>query len=153
LTSAVQQFFTMLALQLWESRIEELAGAYSVPLIVALPGVEPGYVVLSSRAQIEHFFRLKCEGLLNAGIPHLGVDVTESEAIASDRLSALVEWYYLTPGGERAGQTTARYYLERQGASYSVQMIEFERIAFPAIVDWFRTAGDPAETPPAARLH
>ena len=72
---------------------------------------------------------------------------------ARDRLSAQVEWYYLSPGDERAGRTTARYFLERPRGRLAVQMIEFERIAMPLIVTWFQQAGRPAHRPPGVVLH
>ena len=68
MASTVHQFFVAQALHLRDGRIEELCRAYSVPLIVALPGTDPGFVVLSSRREIEHFFRLKYCGLKEAGI-------------------------------------------------------------------------------------
>ena len=153
MASSVHQFFMSQALHLKEGRIEEVARGYSVPLIVALPDVEPGFVILSSRREIEHFFRLKHDGLKDAGVPYLRVQVTETQETAQDRYVAQVEWYYMTPDGERAGRTTARYFLEQPETSLSVQMIEFERIAMPAIVAWFLEAGQPAQKPSGIMLH
>ena len=153
MASSVHQFFLSQAHQLKEGRIEELARGYSVPLIVALPGAEPGFIVLASRKEIEHFFRLKHDGLRDAGISYLRIQVTETKETAEGRYAAQVEWYYLNPEGEREGQTTARYFLEQPGASLSVQMIEFERIAMPAIVTWFLEAGQPSQRPPGMTLH
>lgn len=152
MASSVRQFFASQALQLREGRLEELSGGYSVPLIVALPDVDPGFVVLSSRKEIEHFFRLKHDGLREAGISYLRVQVTETQETAPGRYTAHVEWYYLSPEGSRAGQTTARYFLEMPESALTVQMIEFERIAMPAIVSWFQKAGQPARKPPGVRL-
>lgn len=150
MASSVHQFFMSQALQLKEGRLEELALGYSVPLIVAFPDVDPGFVVLSSRKEIEHLFRLKYDGLREAGISYLRVQVTDTQETAPGRHTAHVEWYYLTPEGARAGQTTARYFLEQPDSALSVQMIEFERITLP-VFSWFRKAGQPALRPPGVR--
>ena len=120
---------------------------------MALPDVEPGYVVLASRASIETFFRLKYEGLKAAGVPRLRVAVTQAKATAEDKLVAAVVWYYLEPGGTRAGATSARYFLERHCGGMTVQMIEFERVGFPLLVSWFQQAGRPASHPPSDHIH
>ena len=139
------------ALHLKEGRIQAVARGYAVPLIVSLPGADPGFVVVSSRSSLERFFRLKHDGLKAAGIAYLRVRVTEVQPTGPDRMSVGAEWYYLTPDGSRAGQTTVRYFLERRHRAISVQMIEFERIAFPALSDWIREVG--AQHPPRHRLH
>ena len=153
MASSVHEFFMSQALQLKEGRIEELARGYSVPLIVVLPDVEPGFIVLASRKEVEHFFRLKHAGLQGAGISYLRVQVTDTQETAEGRYAAQVEWYYLSPEGEREGRTTARYFLEQPDGSLSVQMIEFERITMPALVTWFHEAGQPTQRPSGMTLH
>lgn len=142
LASSVSQFFSAQALHLKEGRIEAIARGYAVPLVVSLPDSEAGYAVISSRRGIEHFFSLKHAGLEQAGIAYLRVRVLQVVASGAHRVNALAEWYYLAADSTRAGQTTARYFLERRRGSLAVQMIEFERVAFPALADWFREAGD-----------
>ena len=151
LASIIHQFLVAQALHLKAGRIEAVARAYAVPLVVSLPGVVPSFVVISSRAGIEHFFRLKYEGLRAAGIPYLRVRVAETHPTGRDRITVVAEWFYLTHDGSRAGQATARYFLQRQHGAITVHMIEFERVAFPALADWFRTVG--TERPPRRRLH
>ena len=153
MASTVQQLFVAQALHLREGRIDSVARVYSVPLVVALPDVDPGYVVLSTRAQVEHFFRLKYDGLREAGISYLRASVTKTRTTGTDRIVANVEWYYLSAEGTRKGRTTARYFVARQGGQLTVQMIEFGHLAFPAIAAWFTEAGEPASSPRGIRLH
>ncbi len=153
MASIVHQFFLSQALHLKEGRIDAVARAHSMPLVVALPDADPGYVVLSSRDRIERFFRLKYEGLREAGISYLRVAVAETRATAADRLDAMVDWYYLEPSGARAGTTTARYFLERRSGSLCIQMIEFQKLAFPSIVTWFQSVGQPANRTASRRMH
>ena len=151
LASTVHQFFVAQALHLKEGRIEAVARGYAVPLVVSLLERDSGFVVVSSRASVEHFFRLKHEGLQAAGISYLRVRVAEVHATGPQRMSVRAEWYCLAPDGSRAGRTTARYFLERWHGAICVQMIEFERVAFPALSDWFLAAAK--ERPGRHRLH
>lgn len=98
-------------------------------------------------------FRLQREGLEQNGIRDFELTISEVQSTSSDRLVVGVEWRYTQPDGSLAGVTSARYFLEEIGAELSVQMIEFESLAFAAIVSWFRKAGHPISRPPDSPVH
>lgn len=150
--SGVHEFFQAQASLLVEGRVAAVAQGYSIPLVVALPRTDPGFIVLASRLEVEHVFRLHHAGLKRADVTHLSVEISDIRPTTSDRLVASVEWHHKTPNG-LAGTTAARYFLEAIDAEPSVQMIEFQRLAFPSLVSWFREAGQPASQPPNYPVH
>jgi hypothetical protein len=153
LRDRVQAFFRTQTDGLRKGRIASVARGFSIPLVVALPRTDPGFVVLSSRAEVEHVFRLQREGLQLDGIRDFDVQIADVRSTSSDRLAVEVRWRYMHADGSVAGITNARYFLEEIGHDLSVQMIEFESLAFAAIVSWFRKAGHPANRPPDSPVH
>lgn len=153
LASAVHQFFVAQARHLQEGRIDIAARVYSLPLIVALPNSDPGFVVMTSRAEIEAVLRITYESLQTAAIPTLRVAVLEARRHPGERTAASVVWYFLSADGSRMGRTQARYFLERRQGIYSIEMVEFERIAFPEIGMWIRSAGQPTTRLTGRQVH
>lgn len=141
LASRIHQFFVTQALHLKEGRIEAVARGYAVPLVMSLPGMDPEFVVLSSRSSIERFFRMLYDGLQAADIPSLRVRVAEMHPTGPNRVAVVAERHYFTRDGSHAGLTAARYFLENRHGAISIHMIEFERVAFPALSEWFRESG------------
>ena len=139
MATCIQQLFTAQALHLRYGRIEQMVRPYAVPLPVALPA--SGFVVLPSRERVAEAFRMKFAGLKAAGIGYLRAAVTQTLSEADGRAKASVDWFYIGQSGERLGRTSAIYFIARENGALSVQMIEFERLAFPAISDWFQESG------------
>lgn len=132
----VQQFFTNQALHLRHGQFDVMARSYGVPLVVIMPTGERDVSLLPSRAAVAAFFRTKFEGLEEAGIDYLRAMVSEVETVSERRHAATVTWYYVDGNGARQGETRARYFLGRRSGGLTVEMIEFERLAFDAIADW-----------------
>ncbi len=152
MSDALHHFFVSQALHLREGRIESLARAFSVPLLVLLPRNVGVANVLRSRAAIETFFTAKFEGLEAAGIDYLRAQVKKIEQTSSERFMASVVWYYVGRAGLRQGETRARYYVARRSGGFRAEMIAFDHLAFPAIADWIALS---AQTIPSAaiRMH
>ncbi len=134
--SSVQQFFVGQALHLRHGRFDLMARPYSVPLVLILPDDQERVSILPSREAIKSFFRAKFDGLEAAGIDYLRAAVSGMDQTSSSRVAAKVSWHYVAPDGSRRGETRARYYLSRRSGGFVVEMIEFEELAFSAIVDW-----------------
>lgn len=141
MSSALHQFLLMQAAQLREGRLEAVARCYSNPLIVALRGIEPGFFSLATKERIAEFLRVEFEGLQRDGLSDPQVSVLDTGMLAGQRRVATISWNYSGPEGDRTGTTTARYFVEQTEDAFVVQMIEFEKVASPAMLDWFRRVG------------
>jgi hypothetical protein len=145
LTAAVHQFLAAQALHLDMGRIDAVAGAYSVPLVVALPQLDGGFVVLPTRDLIESFFRQKHASLRQAEMPAPRLHLSEVRENAQGRITADAEWVYLTREGRRAGVSRMRNFLECRDGTFSIQMVEFENVTYPQIIDWFENEFSPGQ--------
>lgn len=153
LSSAVRQFMVTQAHRISEGQVSAVADNYALPLVVSLPEVEQGFVVVTSRDRIERFFRLHHEGMQDAGLPSLRVRIGQVDETAQGRITALVDWFFLGRDGSRAGQMTARYFLQRHRGGFCVQMVEFDPHTFSPIMDWFQDAMSAADPTRHVRLN
>lgn len=124
-----------------------------MPLVVALARTDPGFVILASRAEVEHVFRMKRNGLRDRGVRNFDATIHGLQFSSSDRFVVGVDWRYTGADGELVAVTSARYYLEEVCGEPSIQMIEFESYAFAAIDSWFRQVGLPERRPPDQLVH
>jgi hypothetical protein len=152
LTAVVHQFLAAQALNLETGRIEAVAGAYAVPLVVSLPQVGGGFVVLPTRDAIESFFHHKHATLRRSDMPAPRLRVSRVSESAPGRVTADAEWIYRTRDGRSAGVSKIRNFLECRDGTFSIHMVEFEQATYPQVVDWFASEL-PWGQPPRQMLH
>jgi hypothetical protein len=145
LSAAVHQVRAAQALHLGEGRVDAVAQAYSVPLVVALPQAHEGFVVLPTRDAIESFFRHKHATLRRADMPMPQLNVSQVRQSAPGRVTVEAEWVYVTRDGRSAGISKIRNFLECRDGTFSIQMVEFENVTYPQIIDWFENEFSPGQ--------
>lgn len=138
----LQGFFTAQSNFLANRQLAHMVRAYRVPLLVYLRASERWHL-LGSRQAVMEAFNAKQRGVAAAGVGRLRAQVTSETFSGPDRCQADVMWFYVGRGGRRLGRTHARYYLTRRSDGPNVDMIEFRRIAFPQINEWFGAHSTP----------
>ena len=144
----LQPFFNNQSRLLSEGRISALAQFYNLPLPVFLPRDSAWHLLQSRGAVVEAFWEKFC-GIRGAGVGRLRACVNQEMVSHPARAQAQVVWFYVGEDGRRLGRTVAVYFMSRRPAGLKVDMMEFRRIAFPQLNDWFsRNAGRVTDTPP-----
>jgi hypothetical protein len=141
----LQRFFTAQAVHFNEGRIDAMARPYCAPLPVWL---DEGYYLLRSRADVAAVLRANRDRVAQAGLRGLRVGVLVERRGEPNRMTAEVEWFFFGSSGRREARTRVRYYVIRHDGRFAIEMIELLELAFPEILDWYRTF---AGTRPARR--
>lgn len=136
MVAQLQGFFAEQATLLGDRQVTRMARAYRVPLLVYLLHTERWHL-LQTRQNVLEALYAKHRGVSAAGVGRLRTMVTQERFSGPERAQADVTWFYVGDGGRRLGRTMARYFLSRRGSGFNVDMIEFQKIAFPQMNDWF----------------